>query len=147
MRLEVKEPVQIPGSPPPTALLASVANMGVGFVYSLHAPRPGQPVESVAARHASREPIGVHRAAPPPKRERGGSGAGAVWLRADGVGRAGLCGRRCLARGARLGSSCTAGFRCARERPEDRGCAAVSSLPPALALPKDRRLPGVGRGL
>jgi hypothetical protein len=53
--------------------------------------------------------------------ERGGSGAAAaVSLRADGVGRAGLCGRRCLARGARLDPSCTAGFRRAR-RPRLRG--------------------------
>jgi hypothetical protein len=54
--------------PPPLALGAS---LGAGFVYSLHALRPGQSVESVGARHASRGPIGAHRAAPPPKRARG----------------------------------------------------------------------------
>lgn len=47
------------------------ASLGAGFVYSLHATRLGQSVESVGARHASRGPIGAHRAAPPPKRARG----------------------------------------------------------------------------
>lgn len=81
--------------------------------------------------------------------ERGGSGAAAVSLRADRVGRAGLCGRRCLARGARLDPSCTAGFRRAR-RPRLRGRELAPTRPgSALRNGGSRRSvsPGVGRGL
>lgn len=81
--------------------------------------------------------------------ERGGSGAAAVSLRADGVGRAGLCGRRCLARGVRLDPSCTAGFRRAR-RPRLRGRELAPTGPglgPRSGGSRRSVSPGVGRGL
>lgn len=85
--------------------------------------------------------------------ERGGSGAAAVSLRADGVGRAGLCGRRCLARGARLDPSCHRRLQTragASRRPRLRWWKLARSHPTWLCLrsaSSRRRVPDVGRGL
>lgn len=144
--MEVKGPVQTPRNRPPTSAPGPGAASlgGAGFVYSLHAPRPGQSSDGVAARHAAREPIGAPRAAGPPKASAGEAAARWCCRGRTASGALGLCGRRCLARGARPGSSCTAGL--PRRAGAARG-ARPRGLEPAPSGPRCARgaaAPGTG---